>query len=134
MTHTGKVDLAFVRSSYAHGDTVAAYAGKASRGHQRDACLPGFLRGLLETYLPKGERILDAGCAAGEVAHAMVRLGYREVIGVDLSPEMLAAARDVSPRREPSPSFHVDDLTHLAFPDLHFGGAVALHAVTPIPT
>jgi len=134
MTQPTKIDLAFVRSSYAGRDMVEAYAVKAQRERQGDAGLPSFLRGLFDAYLPKSERILDAGCAAGEMAHAMACMGYREVVGVDLSPEMIAAARSISPGRQPSPSFHVGDLTQLAFPDQYFDGAIALHAVTPIPT
>ena len=40
-----------------------------------------------------GERILDLGCGTGELTLALQQRGC-EVVGVDLSPEMVAAARE----------------------------------------
>ncbi len=42
--------------------------------------------------LPAGGRVLDAGCGPGLVGEALLRAGYR-VVGVDLSAEMIARAR-----------------------------------------
>jgi SAM-dependent methyltransferase len=44
------------------------------------------------SLLPKGARILDAGCGPGRDAVKFMRLGCR-VIGVDSSPEMVALCR-----------------------------------------
>jgi SAM-dependent methyltransferase len=39
-----------------------------------------------------GRSVLDLGCGAGRLAHALAGLGH-EVVGVDISPEMLAWVR-----------------------------------------
>ncbi len=43
--------------------------------------------------LPPASRVLDAGCGPGLVSEALLRAGHR-VIGVDLSGEMVARARE----------------------------------------
>jgi SAM-dependent methyltransferase len=42
--------------------------------------------------LPMGARVLDAGCGPGLVSHALLAAGF-EVVGVDLSREMVERAR-----------------------------------------
>ncbi|MCI0438429.1 MAG: class I SAM-dependent methyltransferase [Chloroflexi bacterium] len=56
--------------------------------------IPGVLR-LLQ--LRKGERVLDLGCGQGVVSRAMQRAGAA-VTGVDLSPRLIEAARQRSPK------------------------------------
>lgn len=41
--------------------------------------------------------ILDLGCGKGHLLSAMFRLGYRNIQGVDLSPQMIHAARALLP-------------------------------------
>ena len=43
--------------------------------------------------LPSGARILDVGCGSGWLCEYFARLGY-EMTGIDLSPEMIAIARE----------------------------------------
>lgn len=45
--------------------------------------------------LPKGARVLDVGCGAGRHARALRALGQRPV-GVDLSRDLLAEAREIA--------------------------------------
>lgn len=47
---------------------------------------------VLRAEFPAGGRVLDAGCGPGLVAEAMLEAGL-DVVGVDLSPEMVARAR-----------------------------------------
>ena len=45
----------------------------------------------IDALLPRGARVLDAGCGTGRVGGALARLGHR-VTGVDLDEELLSAA------------------------------------------
>ena len=45
------------------------------------------------SVLRAGERILDLGCGTGELTLALQQRGC-EAVGVDLSPEMVAAAKE----------------------------------------
>src|SRR5215469_15966018 len=56
-----------------------------------------FGRDLLSMLLPKpGERILDVGCGSGQLT-AEIAKGGAEVVGLDQSAEMIAAARQNFP-------------------------------------
>jgi ubiquinone/menaquinone biosynthesis C-methylase UbiE len=68
--------------------------------------------------LPRG-RALDAACGTGRHARLLVDRGH-EVVGVDVTPEMLSrAAANV-----PEASFIVGDLRDIPAPDEHFDVAV----------
>jgi SAM-dependent methyltransferase len=51
---------------------------------------------LVESLVPAGARVLDAGCGTGRVAIRLAEHG-RVTVGVDLDPSMLAVARDRAP-------------------------------------
>lgn len=51
-----------------------------------------------ESRLPAGSRVLDAGCGTGLFSVGMARRGYT-VHGVDIAPQMVAAARAAAQRR-----------------------------------
>jgi len=67
---------------------------------------------LIDAMVPRGARILDAGCGAGRVGGRLAALGHR-VTGVDLDPELIAAAE----QDYPGPDWHVGDLAELELPD-----------------
>lgn len=74
-----------------------------------------------------GERILDLGCGTGDIARHIAERGAR-VVGIDASPDMIAAARG----RFPDLDFRVADAADLPFEaefDAVFSHAV-LHWVT----
>jgi SAM-dependent methyltransferase len=54
---------------------------------EADAEVVATLAGLI----PRGSRVLDAGCGYGRITLPLARLGYR-IDGIDLSPEMVEAA------------------------------------------
>lgn len=58
-------------------------------------------------------RALDHGCGLGRVTRALARR-FDEVVGVDVSPEMVRRAEDLHPTRDfPSLTFHATDGLHL---------------------
>ena len=52
------------------------------------------MAGLAGRYLPdRDARILDGGCGTGNMAEILSLIGYRNIVGIDASEGMLAAAR-----------------------------------------
>jgi SAM-dependent methyltransferase len=74
----------------------------------------------LEIVPPPSGRTLDLGCGEGRLARDLVALGH-DVVGVDLSPAMIAAAREAAPEME----LHVADAAALPFEDGSFDLVVA---------
>ena len=65
----------------------------------------------VDAMVPRGSRILDAGCGPGRVSAALAERGH-EVVGVDVDPVLIAAAeQDFS-----GPSWLVEDLAELDLP------------------
>lgn len=86
---------------------------------------------LLEKVLSTGpsRRLLDVGCGTGEHSRFLVSRGY-EVVGVDSSPSMLAAAREQP--LEPGLEFVEGDIRQLATTvEGRFGGAICLGNTLP---
>ncbi|MFB9693663.1 class I SAM-dependent methyltransferase [Amorphoplanes digitatis] len=67
---------------------------------------------LIDAMVPRGSRILDAGCGAGRVGGALAVRGH-DVTGVDLDPELIAAAEE----DHPGPAWRTGDLAELDLPD-----------------
>ncbi|MFI7603349.1 class I SAM-dependent methyltransferase [Actinoplanes sp. NPDC049681] len=67
---------------------------------------------LIDAMVPRGSRILDAGCGTGRVGGYLAAAGH-DVTGVDLDPELIAAARE----DHPGPRWLVGDLSELDLPE-----------------
>ncbi|MDL9938345.1 class I SAM-dependent methyltransferase [Gordonia sp. ABSL1-1] len=63
---------------------------------------------MIDAMVGRGARILDAGCGPGRVGGRLHTLGHR-VVGVDVDPELIAAAR----ADHPGPRWLVGDLSIL---------------------
>lgn len=66
---------------------------------------------LLDAMLARGSRVLDAGCGPGRVGADLAARGH-QVVGVDVDPELIAAADE----DHPGPSWLVGDLAELDLP------------------
>jgi SAM-dependent methyltransferase len=74
----------------------------------------------LELVPPPGRRTLDLGCGEGRLSRDLKALGH-DVVGVDVSPTMVAAAREA----DPSIEVHEADAAKLPFADNAFDCVVA---------
>ena len=81
------------------------------------------------TYLPKGARILDAGCGPGGGVKYLTDQGYIAE-GIDLSPKMIEIAHE----QVPEGKFQLMDMGKLEYSDNHFDGIMANYSLIHIPT
>ena len=72
--------------------------------------------------------ICDLGCGPGQIARFLKDHGA-DVLGVDLSPQMVAVAR----RSSPDIPFLAGNLLELDFPDCSWGGVAAFYSLIHIP-
>lgn len=81
------------------------------RSMERDgADLAGEAR-LIDAMVPRGARILDAGCGPGRLGGYLARVGH-SVVGVDVDPVLIEAAE----HDHPGPRWLVGDLAQLDLP------------------
>ncbi|MGY2083464.1 class I SAM-dependent methyltransferase [Blastococcus sp. SYSU DS0539] len=66
---------------------------------------------LVDAMLPRGSRVLDAGCGPGRVGAHLHEVGHH-VVGVDVDPVLVAAAEE----DHPGPRWLVGDLAELDLP------------------
>ncbi len=77
---------------------------------------------MIDAMVPRGARILDAGCGPGRVGGFLSRLGH-QVVGVDLDPKLIEAAR----QDHPDPTWLHGDLAELDLGSL--GLPTGFHAI-----
>lgn len=86
-------------------------------------------------YFPSDKKalnILDIGTGAGYFAILLASQGHRTT-GIDLTPEMIAAAKDLASKHESNAQFLVMDAMHLDFPDESFDAVVSRNLTWTIP-
>lgn len=75
--------------------------------------------------IPKGSKVLDAPVGTGRLIPVLDRRGLDHV-GLDVSADMLAQARECAERTGAKVSLQQGDIRHMNFPDGHFDAAVCL--------
>ncbi|MES2461568.1 MAG: class I SAM-dependent methyltransferase [Armatimonadota bacterium] len=84
--------------------------------------------------LTQAGRVADLACGTGRYALQLARLGPQEVIGVDISPEMLAVARRKALRAELPVTWLTGDLSGaIPLPDSCLDAAVCALALSFLP-
>jgi SAM-dependent methyltransferase len=71
-----------------------------------------------------GGTLADLGCGPGHVSRYLAER-HDDVLGIDLSPEMISSARHRNPRLR----FEVGSMLQLPFPDHSWRGAVSLYSI-----
>lgn len=126
MTHANADFLAATRSSY---DAMADDYEAAIADHLADRPLErALLTAFAELAGAAPGPVADLGSGPGHVTARLAGLGLG-VFGVDISPRMVALAREAHPGLR----FHVGSLTALDLPAESLGGIVALYSVIHVP-
>ncbi|TAL12097.1 MAG: class I SAM-dependent methyltransferase [Nitrospirae bacterium] len=108
-----------VRRRYGHPAEVRQYTANAAEG------ITPFEAALIRLAFAPGQKILDIGCGGGREAIPMAQYGLK-VVGMDLIPTMVQAARGCAIRNRQTIDYVVGDVATLPFCDRSFDGAVML--------
>lgn len=80
---------------------------------------------IIENVFPyTNANLIEIGCGAGRIAIHMRKLGYSDILGLDISDTMIAAARKNAKKFHVDIPFEVGDATNLRFEDDSFDGAI----------
>jgi ubiquinone/menaquinone biosynthesis C-methylase UbiE len=85
-------------------------------------------RSLLRAFLDRNKRkgiLADLGCGPGHTTNYLYQQGCTNIVGIDISTEMLKIAR----ARFPHLYFKEANFLELDYPDGHFGAAIAFYAI-----
>ncbi|HLS76489.1 MAG TPA: class I SAM-dependent methyltransferase [Nocardia sp.] len=92
---------------------IQRFRDLAAQGHD----IVGEAR-MIDAMLPRGARVLDAGCGPGRIGGYLHEVGH-VVVGVDVDPALIAAAE----QDHPGPTWLVGDLAELDLPARGIPGA-----------
>ena len=71
-----------------------------------------YIKSILSRYDVNPASVVDLACGTGNLTFELERFGY-EVVGIDKSPSMIAAAKEKGIANQAGSSFHVGDLCEL---------------------
>ncbi|MCW2536601.1 MAG: Methyltransferase protein [Modestobacter sp.] len=118
----------FLRTNRATFDAVAADYAETFRGELAGRPLDRALLGAFAELAAARGPIADLGCGPGHVTAHLAALGA-DAFGVDLSPGMVAVARQAYPRVR----FEEGSMTALDLPDDGLGGVLAWYSIVNLP-
>lgn len=70
-------------------------------------------------------KLIDLGCGPGQTTKYLYNCGLTDILGVDISSNMVAVAKNINPQL----NFETADILNLKYPDKIFGSAVAFYAI-----
>ena len=70
-------------------------------------------------------KLIDLGCGPGHTTKYLSDCGLTDLIDVDISPSMIAVARNINPQL----SFETADILNLKYHDKSFGSAIAFYSI-----
>ena len=123
MTTKGQVRTTF-------SDRASLWAAQSADTEQRTvearnlASRRRFALQMLQAAVPRGAKILDAGCGPGEISAALIESGY-DAWGVDIAEPMIRHARE----RCRSDQFRIGDIERIPFQDSTFDAVVCLGVI-----
>lgn len=121
------IDQEFISRQYRSG--VKSYAD-----FTREVGLWASEKAVFQQYLRPEMNILDLGCGTGRTTFPLHELGYQQIIGVDLTPEMIAEAQKLNTHFQTAIDFRQGDATRLEFADQCFGAVIfSFNGIMSIP-
>lgn len=75
-------------------------------------------------YLKTTDIILDIGCGAGRTTLGLYNLGYKNIVGIDVTKALIKEAKNIAKEQNADISYYVDDAMALDFNDNSFDAVV----------
>jgi len=107
-------------------DSIDEFGSLATQKNFRKTAEKGFWESekvLVKKYFKPNITILDIGCGSGRTTIPLLQAGYN-VIGVDITPEMIETARSIAKTKNLKIDYRIGDATQLEFDDDTFEGAI----------
>ena len=121
-------ELGFLEDTREGYDLTAAAYAERFHDHLHSRPLDRAMLAGFAGLIPRGGVVADVGCGTGATSRVFADIGL-DVVGIDLSPNMIAEAR----RLNPGLSFQVGSMTDFDFGDGHFDGICAWYSVIHVP-
>ena len=77
-------------------------------------------KAMFKKYLNRTDAILDIGCGTGRTTFALFQMGFHDIIGLDLTPEMIESAHHLDEQFNTKIPFVVGDALDLKYEDQQF--------------
>ena len=82
------------------------------------------LKAFIAENIGKG-KLIDLGCGPGQTTKFLFDNGFTDIIGADISTEMISVAKQANPNL----NFEEADILNLTYPDNSFGAAIAFYSI-----
>ena len=113
------IDQSFIRESWEDAESVSKYIGAVTTVGLWES-----ERKLVGEYVSPGGSVLDIGCGTGRTTFGLYAIGYRDFLGLDISVNMIEAARRIARERGFAIRFDVEDAVSMPYADRSFDGAL----------
>jgi len=70
-------------------------------------------------------KLIDLGCGPGQTTKYLYDFGMKDILGIDISPNMINTAKKINPQI----NFETADMLNLKYPENSFGSAVAFYSI-----
>jgi SAM-dependent methyltransferase len=107
-----------------YNKTASNYAGKFVNELEDKHLDTILLKAFIKENIAKG-KLIDLGCGPGQTTRFLFENGFTNILGVDLSPEMIKVAAQLNPHVQ----FEQADMLCLHYPDNSFGAAIAFYSI-----
>jgi SAM-dependent methyltransferase len=130
VTDSAAVESDFVTLTREGYDRAAAHYVARFQSHLDDRPVDRAMIGAFAELVARtaSSRVLDVGCGTGVAAAALAAAGL-DVTGIDLSPNMIAQAR----QHNPGLSFRIGSMLDLDVADGSVGGLCAWYSIIHVP-
>ncbi len=112
-----KIQSEFIKNQYRSG--IESYAN-----FTKEVGLWDSEKYVFQKYLKKSDKILDLGCGTGRTTFPLNQIGFNNIIGVDLTPEMVLKAQELNKYYKTEIQFRIGDATSLEFSDSFFDAVI----------